>query len=310
MIRAILIALLAISTAGAASADATHGMVASVHPTATEAGLRVLQQGGNAVDAAVAVALTLGVVDGENSGIGGGCFILIHRTDGSLVAIDGREMAPAGATPDMFVRKGKADTKLSQTGPLASGVPGALAAYEFAVGHYGRRKLSELILPAAEIAEKGFALDADYARNLKDAAGDMARFNSTRAVFFKGSKPLGKGAVLRQTDLAATYRSIAAQSSEWFYRDRFAQAVEEWMKQNGGIMTAEDFRNYRISLREPVLSDYRGYTIVGFPPPSSGGVHVAQMLNILENFNLNALGETERLHVMAETMKLAFADRA
>jgi len=310
MIRAILIALLAISTAGAASADATHGMVASVHPTATEAGLRVLQQGGNAVDAAVAVALTLGVVDGENSGIGGGCFILIHRTDGSLVAIDGREMAPAGATPDMFVRKGKADTKLSQTGPLASGVPGALAAYEFAVGHYGRRKLSELILPAAEIAENGFALDADYARNLKDAAGDMARFNSTRAVFFKGSKPLGKGAVLRQTDLAATYRSIAAQSSEWFYRDRFAQAVEEWMKQNGGIMTAEDFRNYRISLREPVLSDYRGYTIVGFPPPSSGGVHVAQMLNILENFNLNALGETERLHVMAETMKLAFADRA
>jgi gamma-glutamyltranspeptidase/glutathione hydrolase len=168
MIRAILIALLAISTAGAASADATHGMVASVHPTATEAGLRVLKEGGNAVDAAVVVALTLGVVDGDNSGIGGGCFI----------------------------------------------------------------------------------------------------------------------------------------------RGPFAQAVERWMQSNGGIMTAEDFRNYRIKLREPILSDYRGYTIIGFPPPSSGGVHVAQMLNILENFNLKALGEIERLHVMAETMKLAFADRA
>src|ERR1039457_2151673 len=141
MIRAILIALLSITTAGAAIADATHGMVASVHPTATEAGLRVLKQGGNAVDAAVAVALTLGVVDGDNSGIGGGCFILIRRADGSLVAIDGREMASAAATPDMFVRNGNADTKLSQTGPLASGVPGALAAYEFAVEHYGKRKL-------------------------------------------------------------------------------------------------------------------------------------------------------------------------
>ena len=310
MIRAILIMLLTISGAGAASTEATHGMVASVHRTATEAGLRVLKQGGNAVDAAVAVALTLGVVDGENSGIGGGCFILIHRADGSLVAIDGREMAPAAATPDMFVRKGKADTKLSQIGPLASGVPGALAAYEFAVEHYGKRRLSDLILPAAEIAEKGFALDASYARNLKEVAGDMARFSSASAVFFKGRKPLAQGAVLRQPDLAATYRSIAAQKSDWFYRGPFAQAVEQWMKQNGGILTAEDFRNYRISLREPILSNYRGYTIVGFPPPSSGGVHVAQMLNILETFNLKALGETERMHVMAETMKLAFADRA
>jgi len=310
MIPAILIMLTLISTARAASAEATHGMVASVHPTATEAGLRVLKEGGNAVDAAVAVALTLGVVDGDNSGIGGGCFILIHRADGSLVAIDGREMAPAAATPDMFVRQGKADTKLSQTGPLASGVPGALAAYEFAVEHYGRRKLSDLILPAAEIAEKGFALDAGYARNLKRVAADMGRFESSRAVFFKRGKPLAKGAVLKQPDLAGSYRSIAGQTSDWFYRGPFAQAVEQWMKQNGGILTAEDFRNYHISVREPIVSNYRGYMVVGFPPPSSGGVHVAQMLNMLETFSLKTLDETERLHVMAETMKLAFADRA
>ena len=310
MIPTILIMLLTISTAAAASAEARRGMVASVHPVATDAGRRILKQGGNAVDAAVAVALTLGVVDSDNSGIGGGCFLLIHRADGSLVALDGRETAPAAATPDMFVRKGKADTRLSQTGPLASAVPGALAAYEFAVEHYGTRKLSELILPAAEIAEKGFALDAAYARNLKRVAAEMGQFPSSRAVFFQNGKPLGRGDLLQQPNLAATYRGIAAQGSKWFYRGPFAQAVEQWMKRNGGILTADDFRDYKVRLREPVLSRYWGYTIVGFPPPSSGGAHVAQMLNMLEHFNLCALGETDRLHVMAETMKLAFADRA
>src|ERR1017187_3912406 len=297
MIPALLIMLITIATVGVASAEARHGMVASVHPVATEAGLRVLKGGGNAVDAAVAVALTLGVVDSDNSGIGGGCFILIHRADGSLAAIDGREMAPAAATPDMFVRNGRADTKLSQTGPLASGVPGALAVYEFAVEHYGKRKLSDLILPAAELADRGFVLDKSYALNLKGVAAEMGQFSSSRAVFFKKAKPLARHDVLKQPELASTYRSIAGQGSDWFCRGPFALAVEKWMKPNGGILTAEDFRNYRISLREPVLSSYRGFTIVGFPPPSSGGVHVAQMLNILESFDLKALGETARLHV-------------
>src|SRR6185503_14957942 len=143
--------------------DATHGMVASSHPTATDAGGAVLQKGGNAVDAAVAVALTLGVVDGDNAGIGGGCFILIRRANGKFVAIDGRETAPARATRDMFIRDGKGDTTLSQTGPLASGVPGALAAYEYAIDHYGRKKLRDVILPPADMAEQGFRVDASYA---------------------------------------------------------------------------------------------------------------------------------------------------
>lgn len=174
----------------AGSTEAVHGMVASVHPAATKAGVRVLKQGGNAIDAAVAVALTVGVVDSDNSGVGGGCFIQIRRADGSFVAIDGREKAPAAATPKVFVRDGKADTALTQSGALASGVPGALAVYEFAVERYGRKKLKDLILPAAEIAEEGFRLDADYARNLKRVAEEMARFSSTRAVFFKAGKPL------------------------------------------------------------------------------------------------------------------------
>ena len=258
MIPSILIILITIATVGMASADDRRGMVASVHPAATEAGLRVLKEGGNAVDAAVAVALTLGwwTATTPASGAAASCSS-IART-GRLVAIDGRETAPAAATPDMFVRNGKADTQLSQTGPLASGVPGALAAYEFAVEHYGKQKLSDLILPAAEIAEKGFALDASYARCLERVADDMAQFPSSRAVFFKNGKPLAQGDMLKQPDLAATYRSIAAQGSDWFYRGPFAQAVEQWMKRNGGILTAEDFRNYRIFLREPILSTLPG----------------------------------------------------
>jgi gamma-glutamyltranspeptidase/glutathione hydrolase len=286
------------------------GMVASVHPVATQAGLKVLKEGGNAVDAAVAVALTLGVVDTDNSGIGGGCFMLIRRANGSFAAIDGREMAPAAATRDMFVRNGKPDTGLSQTGPLASGVPGALAAYDLAVKKYGTKKLKELLLPAANVAEKGFRLDKGYARPLKMVADEMSQFESSRAVFFKGDAPLGEGDLLTQPDLARTYRAIAEQGSAWFYHGPFAQAVEGWMKQHGGIITAQDFRHYKVESREPVRSSYRQFQIVTFPPPSSGGVHVTQMLNILEHFDLKSMAEPERLHVIAEAMKLAFADRA
>ena len=306
----IMFGLLLVCSLNSVATEPTHGIVASVHPVATEAGLKVLKEGGNAVDAAVAVALTLGVVDGDNSGIGGGCFMLIRRSNGSLVAIDGREMAPAAARRDMFVRDGKADTELSQSGALASGVPGALATYEFAVKHYGKRELKDLLLPAARIAEDGFTLDAGYAFRLKLAAQEMGRFKSSRKVFFKDGMPMPQGAILKQPDLAATYRAIAGQGSDWFYRGPFARSVGEWMTENGGIMTAQDFRQYKIKLREPIVTTYRGYKVVAFPPPSSGGVHVAEMLNILENFDLKTFDEAARLHMIAEAMKLAFADRA
>ena len=294
-----------------ALATDSRGMVASVHPVATDAGLAVLKSGGNAVDATVAVALTLGVVDTDNSGIGGGCFMLIRTADGSVHAIDGRETAPAEATRDMFLRNGKAETKLSQTGALASGVPGALAAYEFAVRRYGRKNLKELILPAAVLAEKGFTIDAGYANRLRLVAADMAQFESSRAVFFKpDGKPWAKGELLKQPDLAKTYRAIAEHGSEWLYRGPFAEAVDVWMRKNGGLMRAEDLRNYTVREREPILSSYRGFQIASFPPPSSGGVHVTQILNILENFDLKGLNSVTRLHLIAEAMKLAFADRA
>ena len=151
----------------AKAAYGERGMVASVNPVATKAGVDALKSGGNAIDAAVAVALTLGVVDGNNSGIGGGCFMLIRRADGKVIAIDGREMAPAAATRDMFVRNGKGDTQLSQTGALASGVPGALAAYDYAVKNFGKKKLGDLILPAAQIADDGFRMDAHFAGRVR-----------------------------------------------------------------------------------------------------------------------------------------------
>jgi gamma-glutamyltranspeptidase / glutathione hydrolase len=295
----------------ARAAYGVHGIVASVNPVATEAGVNVLKQGGNAVDATVAVALTLGVVDGFNSGIGGGCFFLIRLADGTVAAIDGREMAPAAASRDMFIRDGKADPALSLTGALASGVPGALAAYDYAVKHYGRKTLKELILPAAEIAERGYVVDAHYAGSLRSAQKDLARFASSRAVFLKADgTPYHAGETLRQADLAATYRHIAEAGTDWFYRGPFGTAVESWMKGNGGIMTAEDLRNYHIVLREPLTTHYRGYTVLGFPPPSSGGVHVAEISNLLECFDLKAMDEVTRDHVIAEAMKLAFADRA
>ena len=294
----------------AGMATGTHGMVASGQPIATQAGLNILKSGGNAIDAAVAVGLTLGVVDTHNSGIGGGCFMLIRLANGRFVAIDGREMAPAAATRDMFVRDGKGDTELSQTGALASGVPGELAAFDYATRKFGKKSLSELILPAAKIAEEGFVMSPGFAARMRSVATDLNKFEASRSIFLKDGQPLQAGNVLKQPDLAATYRSIAEHGPNWFYHGPFAGAVEKWMSANGGILTASDFASYRVVPRDPVTTKYRGHKIVSFPPPSSGGVHVIQMLNVLEQFDLKAMDETARLHVIAETMKLAFADRA
>lgn len=292
------------------AATSTHGMVASVNPLATQAGVNALKSGGNAIDAAVAVGLTLGVVDTHNSGIGGCCFLLIHLANGKNICIDGREMAPAAATHDMFVRDGKGDTDLSQTGPLASGVPGEVAAFEFAVKNYGRKSLRDLILPAADIAENGFPILANYARLLETEKENLKKFPASAAVFFTNGEPYKAGEILKQPDLAKTYRSLAAQGSDWFYRGPFAAALGAWMQANGGLLTSNDFAHYHIELREPIATSYRGYEVVSFPPPSSGGVHVLEMLNILEHFDLKKMDEATRLNVIAEAMKLAFADRA
>jgi gamma-glutamyltranspeptidase/glutathione hydrolase len=287
--------------------------VATVHPAATDAGVAALRSGGNAIDAAVAAALTLGVVDGHNSGIGGGCFMLIRLANGKLVALDGRETAPMRATREMYLRAGKPQPELSKLGPLACGTPGALAAYDEAVRRHGRLSLSELLLPAAEIARRGFPIDRAYAGKLQRAAGNLARFPGSRAVLLKGDgSPYQTGQILKQPELARTYRAIAEQGTDWYYRGPFARQVGNWMADHGGILSADDFARYRVRRRKPVVTTYRQYTIIGFPPPSSGGVHVGQILNILEQFDLKALyvqSPAKFYHVLAEAMKLAFADR-
>jgi len=292
---------------------ANDGVVATVHPLADRAAREAFDQGGNAIDAAVAAGLTLGVVDGFNSGIGGGCFIVIRTTDGKAVAIDGRETAPAAASRDLFVRDGEADPALSRTGALAVGVPGALAAYAAALDAHGTMSLAELLGPAAAIAAGGFELDAAYVSRLASVADELKDFPESRRILLQpDGRPWPVGHRLVQRDLAASYRAITAGGIDWFYRGPFAEETSDWMRRNGGIVTRQDFRDYRAKQREPVRTTYRGFEILGFPPPSSGGVHLAQILNILERFDLRAMGSesAEFVHVVAEAMKLAFADRA
>ncbi|MEM8946350.1 MAG: gamma-glutamyltransferase [Planctomycetota bacterium] len=294
--------------------DGAQCVVAAVQPLAVDAGISAFERGGNAVDAAIATAVTLGVVDNHNSGLGGGCFVLIRTPQGDLIAIDGREEAPAAATRDMFLRDGQAVAELSTTGPLAVGVPGALAAYALAIEKCGRTQLSTLLLPAAEIAEQGFAIDEVYARKLAGKVDELGMFPASRQALLKpDGSAYEEGEVLRQPDLANSYRKMAEQGPAWFYRGEFAERVGAWMQENGGILTSDDFAKYNAVERQPIITTYRGKKIIGFPPPSSGGVHVAQILNMLECFDLAVEYEKSpsmALHLIAESMKLAFADRA
>ena len=309
-LRCFLLLLLALPLGQAAEKT---GAVVTVHPLATKAAEYAFIQGGNAVDASVAAALTLGVVDGFNSGIGGGCFILIRKPDGTFVAIDGRETAPQKASRDMFLLDGKADPDLSRTGALAIGVPGALAAYDLAIREHGNIDLAEHLGQAAAIAEKGFALDKAYLRRLDQAVEKLRQFPDSARIFLGpdgNAWPIGHS--LKQPDLARSYRKIARHPTDWFYRGPFALKTEEWMLANGGLISRADLAAYKARRREPVLSTYRGFEIVGFPPPSSGGVHVAQILNILETFELRSMppNSPRFVHHVAEAMRLAFADRA
>ena len=289
------------------------GMAATVHPIASSAAIQAMREGGNAIDAAVSAALTLGVVDSHNSGIGGGCFMLIRLADHSIVAFDGREQAPAAATQGMFITNGHAQPGLAQTGALAAGIPGSLAVYDHVLREYGKLPLARHLEKAAQIAHEGFAINRTFAQRLAATAGELKAFPPSKKILLKSDeRPYGAGDVLVQTDLAASYRAIATHGIDWFYRGDFARQTEEWMRQNHGVITAADFEHYKMKTRQPILITYRGYQILGFPPPSSGGVHVAQILNILEQFNLHRMGpgSADFIHVVTEAMKLAFADRA
>lgn len=295
-------------------ATGRRGVVASVHPLASQAAIEAFERGGNAIDAAVAASLMLSVVDGHNSGLGGGCLALLRRPDGSLHAWDGRETAPARATPEMFFRNGQPAPELSQLGPLAAGVPGLVATLEQLSRQFGQLQWTAALLGAAQVAEDGFALSSNFARVLRSSALELAKFPASAQVWLDPTgAPWPAGHVLQQIDLAKSLRSIADQGTAWFYQGEFAELTERTMRAMGGLLAASDFVNYRPVKREPIETRYRQATVVGFPPPSSGGIHHAQMLGMLEDFDVRSIfaeSTTRGLHLLVEVMKRAMADRA
>lgn len=291
-----------------------HGMVVAAERHAAAAGHSMLRSGGNAIDAAVATAFALGVTEPYHSGIGGGGFLLIHLADGEIIAIDARETAPAAATADMFVRAGVPDDA-SRNGPLAIATPGLVAGLAEALAAHGTKSLAEVLAPSIALAQDGFPIGLRHVRILGawQQMGLAARFPETAAIQLPpAGTPLAPGWKLKQPELAATLRAIARQGPDLFYRGRLAQQIGAEVQRRGGILTEQDLATYTTKRRVPLRGRYRGLEIVSFPPPSSGGVALIQMLNILDGFDLKPLGagSSAALHRIAESMKLAFADRA
>lgn len=293
------------------------GMVVSQEAAASRIGVDVLKRGGNAVDAAVAVGFALAVTLPRAGNLGGGGFMIVHRADlHQSTAIDYRETAPAGTTKDVFLDgNGQADVKKSMWSGLAVGVPGTVAGLELAHRRYGSGKLSlaELIAPAVKLARQGIVVEDDLADSLPKAARQLGRFPSSAKIFLKaGGSALARGDLLVQTDLANTLEAIGRDGPQSFYEGATAEKIAAAAREAGGRMQAEDLKAYQVFERAPVTGTYRGYDIVSMPPPSSGGVHVVQILNLLEGFPIGALGanSAEAIHLMAEAMKLAYADRS
>jgi gamma-glutamyltranspeptidase / glutathione hydrolase len=304
------------------------GVVAAAHPLAAQAGADVLARGGNAVDAAAAVQFVLNVVEPQFTGIGGGGFVLIHLArHNRTVAIDGRETAPLAATPAQFQLSGVTPAErfaITSTTGLSVGVPGALAAWDLALRRFGTRRLADVMAPAIQLAENGFAVNRFLANNIANDAGRAQLQPETAALFRPAGVPLKEGDVLKQPDLAKTFRLIAKHGSKVFYEGEIAQAIVAAQQRSRtpvadegrGRMTTKDLAGYRALLREPLAVHYRGYTLASMPPPSSGALTIGQMLMMVERFPIGdasqgfGFGAPNTLHVMAEAMRLAFADRA
>jgi len=292
------------------------GMVATAHPLASLIGEEVLKKGGNAVDAAVAAAFGLGVAEPNASGLGGGGFILIYRAKTKdLVAIDYREVAPLKATPDMYrmTPEGKVADDEITVGHKAVAVPGTLAGLTLALRKYGTMSLKDVMTPAIRIAEDGYLVSMTLNGMMKDNFAKLSKFPAAARIYLKDGLPYEPGDRIRLTDLAKTYRLIATKGPDVFYRGEIAEAIEKEMKASGkGLITREDLGGYRPVMRTPVRGSYRGYEIISMAPPSSGGTHIIQLLNILEGYDIAGLGSNTAasLHVMAEAMKRVFADRS
>ena len=294
---------------------AQHGMVASVDAMATQVGVEILRQGGNAVDAAVAVGFALAVTHPQAGNLGGGGFMLLRTASGRTSAIDFREMAPGHASRDMFLDKqGNADSKLSLTSHLASGTPGTVAGLALAAQKYGTLPLSTLLAPAIKLARDGIVVNDALADDLKTYGKEvLITHPNSKAIFYKpDGTPWQKGDRLVQKNLAHSLQLIARQGPDAFYKGEIADEIAGEMSRHGGLISKADLAAYRAVERKPISGTYRGYEVFSMPPPSSGGIHIVQILNILENFDLAKMGfgSADTMQVMAEAEKYAYADRS
>ena len=292
-----------------------HGMVATDEELASRAGVEILQKGGNAVDAAVATAFALAVVEPAAGNIGGGGFMLVRMADSRASFLDYREVAPGKATRDMYIKPdGKLDEVASVIGYKSVAVPGTVAGLELALKKYGTMKLADVMAPAIRLADNGFPVSAKLAREFKEQRKDLQKFSVSSRIFLKNGEMYNAGEVLRQPELAATLRRIAKNGAAEFYRGETARMMVQETTAMGGLIKMDDLAQYQPKVREVLRAKYvldgRNWEVISSPPPSSGGVAIIEALNILKNVPLKGWDDTESVHVVVETMRRVFADRA
>ncbi|MEX0593801.1 MAG: gamma-glutamyltransferase, partial [Balneolaceae bacterium] len=288
-------------------------VVVTAEERATNAGLEILEQGGNAVDAAVAVQFSLAVTLPRAGNIGGGGFMVVHMADGTRAALDFREKAPAKAHRDMFLDpNGEYVPERSRRGPLASGVPGVVAGMTQALERFGTMPLNQVLQPAIRLAREGYPLSHTQASELNSAAGSLSEFEASREYFVRSDgREWAKGDLFVQEELARTLERIAKDGREGFYGGETARLIADQMKRTGGWITEEDLANYHAQWRVPVQSRWNGYELLMMPPPSSGGIVVKQILGMSDSFDLASMGHNsaDYIHTLSEIMRRSFADR-
>lgn len=290
---------------------ARHGMVVSSEARASEVGVEILRAGGNAVDAAVAVGFALAVTYPYAGNIGGGGFMLIRLASGEAVFVDYRETAPAAARRDLYLDvRGDVVPEASTVGVLGGGVPGTVAGLALAEHGYGKLGLARVLEPAIRLAADGFAVSYAFSQSLRKTEPLLSRFPESRRIFLRDGRWYEPGEIFKQPELAETLRDIARQGPDAFYRGRAAKALVATMEKYHGLITLSDLAQYQAKIRQPLRGRFRGYEIITAPPPSSGGIGLIEMLNVLEPVGLGAPDSFQSIHLIAETMRHAYADRA
>lgn len=313
LVVACLVAVSSLSlSAGSTPYRAARGMVVSQNDLASRVGWQVMEQGGNAVDAAVATAFALAVTHPTAGNIGGGGFMMFRPATGEPTAIDFREAAPAGSNPEMWLENGKYNFDAHHNSHRSVGVPGTVAGLHMAWKAHGSKPWKDLVMPAVALARDGFEVSQGLARSLERMIPDFTKYPASLAQFSKNGQPYKPGETLKQPDLARTLTRIAEQGPDGFYAGETAALIEKEMQAHDGLITRADLKAYQAKRRTPIRGTYRGYEILGMPPPSSGGVSVQLMLNLLEGWDLqkNGYGSAQNVHLIAESMRRAFAERA